>query len=168
MQSQETSVSCRLYCHSQNLMGVVIERHKAKGLEYASLSFSDRVQHFSHAVHAAGLGLKRHFHEVTFGEPLGKLQQSTIDRNDLNIALGSLAVTELYDYRCGCEFDAISAMGWVRLGIVCHAGTTMALAGKRGEITEAQCTNSWAFRALTCDFCSFFGGFRQYPTERLR
>ena len=133
-------------------MRIVIEGYKSKRLEHASLTFSHRMQHFRHALDIAGLSLKRNFHEIAFREAPRKLQQSAVQGNNLDVALGMLAVAELNDYRCGCEFNPTSTMGRVRLGIVCHAETTMAPGRRRGEITEAQCPDSWAFRALTAIF----------------
>src|SRR6266513_3710900 len=148
-------------------MRIVIEGDESKRLEHASLTFSHRMQHFRHALDTAGLSLKRNFHEIAFREASCKLQQSAIDGNDLDVALGILAIAELNDYGCGCKFDATSTMGRVGLGIMCHAGTTMALGRRRGEITEAQCPDSWSFRALTRDFHPFFSRFSPHTRKRL-
>ena len=148
-------------------MRIVIEGYESKRLEHASLTFSHRMQHFRHAMDIAGLSLKRNFHEIAFREALRELQQSAVKGNNLDVALGMLAIAELNDYGCGCKFDATSTMGRVGLGIMCHAGTTMALGRRRGEITEAQCPDSWAFRALTADFDPFFCDFYCHPPESL-
>src|SRR6266496_2772752 len=137
-------------------MRIVIEGYESKRLEHASLTFSHRMQHFSHAMDITGLSLKRNFHEIAFRKALRELQQSAVEGNNLDVALGMLAVSELDDYRCGCKFDAICTMGRVRLGIVCHAETTMAPGRRPGEITEAQCPDSWAFRAFNRRFSAIF------------
>src|SRR5436190_23878159 len=103
-------------------MRIVIEGYESKRLEHASLTFSHRMQHFRHAMDIAGLSLKRNFHEIAFREALRELQQSAVKGNNLDVALGMLAVSEFDYYRRGCKFDAIRTMSGVGLGIMCHAG----------------------------------------------
>ena len=141
-------------------MGLVFNGHEAEGLEHASLPFAHWMQHLRHALDTAGLGLKRNFHEIAFRETSRQLQQSAIDGDDVNVAIGLLTVAELDYHWRGCEFDAISTMSGIGLGKVCHAKATMALAGKSGEITEAHCPDSLAFRALAGDFYPFSHAFR--------
>lgn len=140
-------------------MRIVLNGHKAKSLEHASLPFAHRMQHLRHALDVARLGLKRDLHEIAFREASCELQQSAVDGDDVNVALGLLTVAELDDYWRGCEFDAISTMSGIGLGKVCHAKPTMALSEKSGEITEAHCPDSLAFRALASDFYRFLQGF---------
>jgi hypothetical protein len=102
-------------------VSLIVQRYKPERLKNASLSFSDRVQHLGHALHATGLRLKSDLHEVARGESPRKLQQPAVDRHDVNVALRLLAVSKLDDYWCGCEFDTICTMSGVGLGKVCHA-----------------------------------------------
>ena len=149
-------------------MGIVFDCHKTKCLEDASLPFTHRMQHLSHALDVAGLGLKRNFHEIAFGEASRELQQSAVHGDDVNVAFRLLAVAEFHQHGCGCEFYAISTMSWVGLGKVCHANATIALAEKHGEITEAHCPDSQVFRVLACDFHPFFCCFCPGSPEGFR
>ena len=100
--AQEAAVSGGLNRHAQQLVRTIFERYEAEWLEDASLPFADRVQHLRHAFDAAGLSLKRNLDEIAGGERPRQLQQASIDGNDVDVALGLLAVSELNDYRRGC------------------------------------------------------------------
>jgi len=71
---------------------IIFEGYKPEGLKNASLPFPDWMQHLGHAMHVARLRLKSNFDKIALRERPGKLQQSAIDRHDVNIALGLLAV----------------------------------------------------------------------------
>jgi len=126
------------------------------------------MKHLSHSLDVAGLGLKRNFHKVAFREASRQLQQSAVDGDDVNVAFSLLAVAELHEHWRGCEFYAVSTMSGVGLRKVCHANATIALAEKQGEITEAHCPDSQAFRALPCNFHPFFYCLCPGPPEGFR
>ncbi len=83
-------------------MGLIFERHETERLENASLPFSHWVKHFGHPVHTAGLGMKRDLDEIARRESARELQQSAVDRHDVDVPLGPLAVAKLNDDWCGC------------------------------------------------------------------
>src|SRR5437763_3302681 len=129
-------------------MGIVFDCHKTKCLEDASLPFTHRMQHLSHALDVAGLGLKRNFHEIAFGEASRELQQSAVEGDDVNVAFGLLAIAELHQHRCGCEFYSISTMSWVGLGKCVMPTPTIEWAERQAEITKANVPNRQAFVEL--------------------
>jgi len=88
-------------------------------------------------VHVARIGLESDFDEVPFRQGPRQLQQAAGDGNQVDVPLGILAVAELDDCWCGFELNASSTMSGVGLGVMCHAGITMALARTQDEITEA-------------------------------
>src|SRR5271165_2251157 len=129
-QALEASVGAGFHHPAELVVVLVTESHEAEGLEDAAPAFAHRVQHFRHAPHVAGLGLKGDLNEVTLRELPGQLQQASGDRNHLDIALGFLAVAELYQRRGSCQLNSRSTMGGVSLGIVCHGQTQYGTAGK--------------------------------------
>jgi hypothetical protein len=147
---------------------VVTHGYETKRLKYASRRFSQRVEHLCHALDVSGLGLNGNFDEIAFGECSLKLQQPPSQRKRLDFASGSLAVAQFNQGGGGLKLNASSTVGGVGLGIVRHAGFTMAPDRAAGEITEAQCPNSCVFRASSRDFYPFFYRFRPYPWEGLR
>src|SRR5579863_8037229 len=146
-QAQKAAVGSGFHHRAELLMVVVIERDETEGLENAALTFSHWLQHFGHALHVAGLRLEGDFDEVSLGERPLQLQQAAGDGDQMDVSHGPLSVAEFDFCRGGCKLNSSSTMGRVGLGIMCHASPTMAPAAPRGEITEAQCTDSWDFRA---------------------
>jgi hypothetical protein len=100
--AQEAAVSGGLNRHAQQVMCAIVQGDKAERLKYTSLPFADWVQHLRHAFHAARLGLKGDLDEIADGEGPRELQKPAVHRNNVNISLGPLAVSELNDYWCGC------------------------------------------------------------------
>lgn len=116
-------------------MVVIAERNETKRLEHAARRAAYRAEHFRHSVHVAGVRLKSQFNKVAVGQGARQVQQAAGDRNHLQLALRSHAVSELDDGWRGCELNASSAMECIDLGIVGHAATTIASAEACDEIT---------------------------------
>lgn len=75
-------------------MMIVIERNEAEGLRNHVWTPTYGLKHFSHALHAAGLGFKSHLDEVPFGERLWHLQQTAGHGDRLQLGLGALAIAQ--------------------------------------------------------------------------
>ena len=75
-------------------MMIVIERNKAEGLRDHVWTATYGLQHFSHALHVAGLGFESNLDEVAFCERLWHLQQTAGHRDRLQLGLGALAIAQ--------------------------------------------------------------------------
>lgn len=76
-------------------MRIVLEDDKAERLEDATRAGVQWIQHFSHAVNVARMGLKCNFHEIAFRERHRQLQESPGCGNDLKATLGADPIAQL-------------------------------------------------------------------------
>jgi len=72
---------------------IVVESNKAEWLRDHFPAAADRLQHFSHALHVAGLGFKGKLDEIAFRERFRYLQQTSRGGEGLQLGLGALSVT---------------------------------------------------------------------------
>ena len=111
-------------------MVVVLERDKAKRLQYAVGHLPHRRKNFGHAMHWAGLRLKGYFDEVTATERLGQLEQAASYGDGLEFGFCAPAVFQTNRSQDGvAKLDPGRAPRGVRLGEVGHNFMTMALVG---------------------------------------
>ena len=76
----------------QSMVVVVLERDEAEGLQNALLGLVRRAEDFRHAVHRAGLRLKRNFHKIALGQRLFQTQQAARGRNGLEFSSSAPAI----------------------------------------------------------------------------
>lgn len=73
-------------------MVVILQRDEAERLQDAVGHLPQRSQDFGHAMHRAGLRLKRDFDKVALSQRVGQRQQSTGHGNGLEFRFGAPAV----------------------------------------------------------------------------
>src|SRR5215831_4853217 len=83
----------------------------------------------------------------------------------MNVALGLLAIAQLDDYRCGCEFDAIRTMSRVGLGKMCHARSLSHWPVGKTRLRKRTGRIRRSFAVLKADFHPVLLGFLSNPVE---
>ena len=73
-------------------MIVVAERNEAERLQGAVSGRPHRREHFRHASYRSGLGLKSDFDKIPLAERFGQPQETSRDRDSLELGFGALTV----------------------------------------------------------------------------
>jgi len=77
---------------AQTAMIIVLKRHEAERLEYASIRLSHWREDFSHAMHRARLRLECQFDERTGSQSMRQLQQTASHGNGLEFGFCAPAI----------------------------------------------------------------------------